>query len=53
MRLQIISDEALVILVTGASLGLGRGIALKLSASGYSVAVNFVGNAKAAEKSRC
>ena len=44
------SDKVPVILVTGASRGLGRGIALKLSASGYSVAVNFVGNAKAAEK---
>jgi NAD(P)-dependent dehydrogenase (short-subunit alcohol dehydrogenase family) len=44
------SDTIPVILVTGASRGLGRGIALKLSASGYSVVINFVGNAKAAEK---
>ncbi len=44
------SDAIPVILVTGASRGLGRGIALKLSESGYSVVINFVGNAKAAEK---
>lgn len=44
------SDATPVILVTGASRGLGRGIALKLSESGYSVIINFVGNAAAAEK---
>jgi len=44
------SDSTPVILVTGASRGLGRGIALKLSESGYSVIINFVGNAEAAEK---
>ncbi len=44
------SDSIPVILVTGASRGLGRGIALKLSESGYSVVINFVGNTKAAEK---
>ena len=44
------SDSTPVILVTGGSRGLGRGIALKLSESGYSVAVNFAGNAAAVKK---
>ena len=44
------SDSTAVILVTGGSRGLGRGICLKLSESGYSVIINFVGNAEAAEK---
>jgi NAD(P)-dependent dehydrogenase (short-subunit alcohol dehydrogenase family) len=39
------SDSTPVILVTGGSRGLGRGIALKLSESGYSVAVNFAAKA--------
>jgi 3-oxoacyl-[acyl-carrier protein] reductase len=43
------SDSTPVILVTGGSRGLGRGICLKLSESGYSVIINFVGNAKVAE----
>jgi NAD(P)-dependent dehydrogenase (short-subunit alcohol dehydrogenase family) len=37
-----------VILVTGASRGLGRGIALELAAKGFSVAVNYAGNVTAA-----
>jgi len=37
-----------VILVTGASRGLGRGIALQLAAEGYSVAINYAGNDEAA-----
>lgn len=37
-----------VALVTGASRGLGRGIALRLSELGFSVAVNYAGNAEAA-----
>lgn len=44
------SDSTPVVLVTGGSRGLGRGIALKLSTEGYSVAVNFAGNAAAAQK---
>ncbi|MGD9044033.1 MAG: 3-ketoacyl-ACP reductase [Desulfobacterales bacterium] len=44
------SDSRPVILVTGGSRGLGRGICLKLSECGYSVIINFVGNAEAAEK---
>ena len=40
-----------VILVTGSSRGLGRGIAQQLAASGYSVAINYAGNSKAADES--
>lgn len=39
-----------VVLVTGASRGLGRGIALQLAAEGCSVVVNFAGNTAAAEE---
>jgi 3-oxoacyl-[acyl-carrier protein] reductase len=37
-----------VVIVTGASRGLGRGIALRLAEIGYSVAINYAGNAPAA-----
>lgn len=37
------------ILVTGAGRGLGRGIALQLAASGFSVGINFAGNEQAAQ----
>ena len=40
-----------VILVTGSSRGLGRGIAEQLARSGYSVAINYAGNEKAADES--
>jgi NAD(P)-dependent dehydrogenase (short-subunit alcohol dehydrogenase family) len=36
------------VLVTGASRGLGRGIALRLAELGFSVAINYAGNAAAA-----
>lgn len=39
-----------VILVTGASRGIGRGIALALSQSGHTVAVHYNGNRQAAEQ---
>jgi NAD(P)-dependent dehydrogenase (short-subunit alcohol dehydrogenase family) len=39
-----------VILVTGASRGLGRGIATELAGKGYSVVINYAGNAKAADE---
>ena len=37
-------------LVTGASRGIGRGIALQLAAAGYRVAINYAGNVKAADE---
>jgi len=37
-----------VVLVTGSSRGLGRGIALRLAEMGFSVAINYAGNAAAA-----
>lgn len=44
-----------VVLVTGASRGLGRGIALRMAREGYSVAVNYARNGEAAAEtvSRC
>jgi len=39
-----------VVLVTGASRGLGRGIAVQLAADGCSVAINYVGNRGAAQE---
>lgn len=44
------APEAPVILVTGASRGLGRGIALRLAREGFSVAVNYASNAAEAEQ---
>jgi 3-oxoacyl-[acyl-carrier protein] reductase len=44
-----------VVLVTGASRGLGRWIACRLAADGHSVAVNYLGNSEAAAETvrRC
>jgi 3-oxoacyl-[acyl-carrier protein] reductase len=39
-----------VALVTGASRGIGRGIAIELGKKGYAVAVNYAGNRAAAEE---
>ena len=46
------SKKPPVILVTGASRGLGRGIAIELARSGYSVAINFAGNTQAANEAK-
>jgi 3-oxoacyl-[acyl-carrier protein] reductase len=46
------SNETPVILVTGASRGLGRGIAIELARGGYSVAINYAGNVEAANKAK-
>jgi NAD(P)-dependent dehydrogenase (short-subunit alcohol dehydrogenase family) len=40
--------QSLIALVTGASRGIGRGIAIALARAGYSVAINFVANREAA-----
>lgn len=44
------SRKQQVILVSGSSRGIGRGIALQLAKAGFSVAVNYAGNAAAAEE---
>lgn len=39
-----------VVLITGASRGLGRGMALELASRGYSIVINYAGNRSAAEE---
>jgi 3-oxoacyl-[acyl-carrier protein] reductase len=43
-------ENPLVAIVTGASRGIGRGIALRLAQDGYAVAVNYHSNAAAADE---
>ncbi len=44
-----VSSVRPVVLITGASRGIGRGIAVEAAARGYAVVVNYVGNTEAAE----
>ena len=48
--LQMVADDAKVILVTGASRGLGRSIACELGAHGQKVIVNYAGSEDAANE---
>ena len=46
--LQMVADDAKVILVTGSSRGLGRSIAVELGKAGQKVVVNYAGSEGAA-----
>ncbi len=46
------NGEKPVVLVTGSSRGLGRGIAVTLARAGYSVAINYAANRDAAEETK-
>ena len=48
--LQMVAEDAKVILVTGASRGLGRAIALELGAQGQKIVVNYAGSEDAANE---
>lgn len=48
--LQMVADDAKVILVTGASRGLGRAIACDLGKAGQKVIVNYAGSEDAANE---
>lgn len=48
--LQMVADDAKVILVTGASRGLGRAIAVDLGKQGQKVIVNYAGSEAAANE---
>src|SRR5438552_10898371 len=49
MKSPPISDRP-VALVTGASRGIGKGIAIELARAGYDLMINYASNAEAAEK---
>eukprot|EP00957_Ditylum_brightwellii_P082332 6260319-Ditylum_brightwellii.AAC.1 len=48
--LSMVADDAKVILVTGASRGLGRAIAVELGNQGQKVVVNYAGSKDAADE---
>ena len=48
--LQMVAENAKVVLVTGASRGLGRSIALELGSYGHKIIVNYAGSKDAADK---
>ena len=48
--LQMVADDAKVILVTGSSRGLGRSIAVELGKQGQKVVVNYAGSEGAAQE---
>jgi len=49
-NLQMVADDAKVILVTGASRGLGRAIAVELGGQGQKIIVNYAGSEDAANE---
>ncbi len=49
---QSVATAGGAVIVTGASRGLGRGIAVSLAEAGYSVVINYQNNARAAEETR-
>ena len=46
----VVQASSPVVLVTGASRGLGRGIAVSLAGAGYSIAINYASNSAAADE---
>lgn len=48
--MQMVTDDAKVVLVTGSSRGLGRSIAIELGSQGQKVVVNYAGSKGAAEE---
>lgn len=48
--MQMVAEDAKVVLVTGSSRGLGRSIAIELGSQGQKVVVNYAGSKEAAEE---